>query len=347
MHKHTQSHSSSFELSQLSFMNEINSIHNGQIDGRISAVDTSGEVVGYIDYTEYNDRLYIDFITTLGQTRKGTASAMIDYMLFATEMTYDKVLWGYTTVEGTALRAATDKRFGIKSRSSASTEVEVLDRSIIDVVAAKDKTAGAFLKDLVDLGVDAWDKWNDNEWSFQYDYVNELADTAEWVEGTKFTERAPSWRQSIPDSIIDLLQRVFGIQDLPLKLIEETLAPMSAVLDTKDIEAVVLAHCEMIIAEAGFDVIITGIKLQGSRMTSDFAEDADLDVVVSYTTGDDTREDTLFNEFNLPPLLYRNIVIDINPVNISMVDYERRQAFLMQSYIDEGTTYAEQKHKLK
>ena len=171
-----------------------------------------GTPVGYVDYTTYEGKIYIDFITTTaGFEHQGIATSMIDYLV-AQAGSYDNILWGHTTTDGTALKAVMDKRYNYVEPK----RYKRLPASIVNTIMRKDFIAGLFLQDLVQLGVEAFDKWDAVEWLDEHSQLaNDLASIAEWVEGSAFTfygQRAPEQTRYMPDHILPIIHRWFKLK---------------------------------------------------------------------------------------------------------------------------------------
>lgn len=183
----------------------------GEIKGRLKA-SIHDTPVGYVDYTTYEDKIYIDFITTVaGFERQGIATSMIDYLVQQVG-SYDNILWGHTTADGTALKAIMDKRYNY----TPPKRYRRLPASIVNAIMRKDFIAGLFLQDLVQQGIDAFDKWDKVEWLDENsELANDLASIAEWVEGSVFTfygQRAPEQTRYMPDHILPMIHRWFKLK---------------------------------------------------------------------------------------------------------------------------------------
>lgn len=190
---------------------EVVDMVGNEIKGRLTA--TIGQsIAGYVDYTTYEGKCYIDFITTLdGFERQGVATTMIDYLVKEVKG-YGNILWGHTTADGTALKSIMDQRYHYVEPK----RYRRLPASIVAAILRKNFVAGLFLQDLVQQGIDAFDKWDGTDWlEANTDLVNDLASIAEWVEGSKFTfygQRTPEQTRYMPDHILPMIHRWFKLK---------------------------------------------------------------------------------------------------------------------------------------
>lgn len=85
--------------------NEVVSFYSGQMNAVLSATGPNGETVGYIQYAEYQDVPYIQYISTKEEYRRqGVATRLLQEL----QSLYEgkEIDWGMTTEDGTKLREA-------------------------------------------------------------------------------------------------------------------------------------------------------------------------------------------------------------------------------------------------
>ncbi len=136
---------------------------------------------------------------------------MVDY--FVKEYKgYDHILWGNTTEDGSALKAVMDKRYN----HTEQPRLHRIPRTIINAIISKDFVAGLFLTDLVEIGADAFNKWDSTDWlEDNMDIANDLSVIAEWIDGSNFAaynHDRPGTRISMPDHIIPLIASKFKLK---------------------------------------------------------------------------------------------------------------------------------------
>lgn len=89
----------------LEIRNEVVSYYSGQMNAVLSAVGANGEILGYIQYAEYQDAPYIQYINTEEEYRRqGIATRLLREL----QSLYEgiEIDWGMTTEDGTKLREA-------------------------------------------------------------------------------------------------------------------------------------------------------------------------------------------------------------------------------------------------
>lgn len=89
-----------FELSDITFKEEVLGYHSGQLDIKLSAVKNNQEL-GYINYSEYLKKPHINYIEVYHQ-KQGIGQRLVKQL----QMKYpnEEIEWGMTTSEGEALR---------------------------------------------------------------------------------------------------------------------------------------------------------------------------------------------------------------------------------------------------
>jgi GNAT superfamily N-acetyltransferase len=85
----------------IEFKDEYVNYYSGQYDYRINAIE-NGEVLGYIDYTDYNDEISIKYIEVNPKHRR---KGIGEQLVLQLQKKYPKteIDWGMTTDDGTKL----------------------------------------------------------------------------------------------------------------------------------------------------------------------------------------------------------------------------------------------------
>lgn len=195
----------------LTFTDEVFDSYRGELKARLTAYHNEN-IAGTIDYTHYNDKVYIDFINTVSPyERSGIATALIDYLV-KDNKGYENILWGNTTEDGTALKNVMDQRYGKVDEK----RIKRISRNLLTLVLQKDLMAGLFMKDLYDDGTKAFDKWESTAWIEEHpDLANDIAEITEWIDGSSFTfvgQRRPEQSAYVPDHIIPMIASRFKLK---------------------------------------------------------------------------------------------------------------------------------------
>ena len=171
---------------------EVNDYHDGQYDCMKIAytgdnwIDNNDNIIkdnllGYIDYSVYDNVAYINFIKVKDtERRKGIASELIKSL----QKEYKNINWGFTTEDGTALRKSLD---------------ETLRRVKKDIYATYN------VNDVIDLLKDT-----DHDWRLMYDDHEKL-----WLLGDAngvihFDMLESAWDQGYFDDNMDWIYEYVG-----------------------------------------------------------------------------------------------------------------------------------------
>jgi GNAT superfamily N-acetyltransferase len=91
---------------------DVRGAHHGQVDVTLFA-EGAGEVVGYLDYSEYRGRVLIERVAVEpGARRRGVGAALVRHLV--RQYGYEQIEWGYQTEDGAALKAAMDRELRLE-----------------------------------------------------------------------------------------------------------------------------------------------------------------------------------------------------------------------------------------
>ena len=206
-------------LEGISFSDENTGHHNGQSD-MISRMIIDGKQVAYVQYTKYDDKIYIQYIEA-NEKGKGYGVKLMDHL--ASQYGYENLERTSLTPDGVKMREKLDKKHNFnyeKHIENQSTHINPFD---IDKI--KDPIVKSFLKDNVKIGYEAaWAKWlkNDEFNEFLQNHhdidMNDVSEISKWVKGSKDNNNGPE--DETPYYVIQDFNKLIG-KEMVKETIEE------------------------------------------------------------------------------------------------------------------------------
>lgn len=110
--------SKSIKPEELKFQNDSTGAYAGQVNLKVTAKDSDGHRVGYLDYSYYDGKLHINMIHVEPEHRRKGIGLKL-YKTMVAENPDTAIKWGMMTPEGFALRQAIiDEKLGKRPKEN-------------------------------------------------------------------------------------------------------------------------------------------------------------------------------------------------------------------------------------
>jgi hypothetical protein len=174
--------------------------HNDQHVYKLKAY-INNELVGFVDYHEYNGEIFIDMIESL-INNKYVGPSMMKFL--ADKYGYENIERTHFTDAGLKLRQKMDKYYNFDYNKHKESLNKHIDKSEIDKI--KNPLVKQFLNDILLFGYnEAWERNLDEIKNINIDF-NDVADIAEWIKHSPTNNNNP--QDDVPDYILNELEKL-------------------------------------------------------------------------------------------------------------------------------------------
>ena len=184
------------------FENDFYDYHHGQSDAKLIMYLPSGEIAAYVDYSLYNNEVYIKYIES---TIKNKGYGVILMKHLASLYGYENINYGGLTDGGAVLKKNLDTYFNFDPKEHLREKTKHIKQS--DLCKIKNDSVKEFLNKFITDGRKvAWDyliKTHDFKYNQEingYDF-NDISGLADWIEDSKTND---NYGETIPDYYLDM-----------------------------------------------------------------------------------------------------------------------------------------------
>lgn len=197
----------------INFEEYVNDSYKGETFGGMNMF-LDGKVVAYVEYTKYNDEIFIGDIKAI-ERGKGYGVELMKHL--ASIYGYENLNRGMLTPDGVKMRQKLDKHFNFDPIKHEESKNKHMDPSVLDKIP--NDIIREFLKHMIKNGYqEAWATYmshpdfrklsNFLDSTYDFDF-NDISIIAEWIKGSPTNNHDPE--DEVPDWVEEMLTKIIGL----------------------------------------------------------------------------------------------------------------------------------------